>query len=405
MKAKSLILIILAGICWGTSCIFVNYLAPYGIDSVQMTGVRGFVSLVIMAGYLLLCKRRAFRTSFRSLLLFIGGGVSLFLTATLYYMSMQMTSVSTAVILLYMSPVIVSVVSVAFLGERMSKGKAVSIVLMLAGGFLVSGITDGITLDPVGILFGVLSALTYAIYNILTKLQMREGDSPYTATLYTFLTISIIALFTARPPQIIEVALKNPLPVIPLLIGIGIATFIIPYFLYTESLKELSAGVASTLSVIEPVSASLFSVIIFGEKIGVGGIIGIALVVIAVVLLSTGGEEAASHSLTLRGEYFEKIASGKKCVEVRLYDEKRKKIKVGDLIEFKNQDTGESAVCEVKALHRFDSFIGLFSSKWAPLCGIDRESPDLMCEEMYTFYTKEDEAHLGVVGIEISKRT
>ena len=223
MKTKALIFIILAGVLWGTSCIFVNYLAPFGIDSVQMTGVRGFVSLVIMSGYLLVLKRECFRTSLGSLLLFIGGGVSLFLTATLYYMAMQMTSVATAVVLLYMSPVIVCALSAVFLGERMSPAKIISVALMLTGGFLVSGILDGVALDGVGILLGILSAVTYSIYNILTKLQMKRGDSPYTATLYTFLTISVIALFTARPAEIVEVAAKNPLPVIPLLIGIGIA--------------------------------------------------------------------------------------------------------------------------------------------------------------------------------------
>jgi ASC-1-like (ASCH) protein/multidrug transporter EmrE-like cation transporter len=232
---------------------------------------------------------------------------------------------------------------------------------------------------------------------------MKRGDSPYTATLYTFLTISVIALFTARPAEIVEVAAKNPLPVIPLLIGIGIATFVIPYFLYTESLKHLSAGVASTLSVLEPVSASIFSVILFGEKIGVFGIIGILLVVAAVALISLGGE-ARTHRLSLRDEYFGKIKRGEKTVEVRLFDKKRQKIKTCDGIEFINQDTGEKMLCEVLALHRFDGFIQLFESEYAAACGIVRDTPALMRDEMYSFYTKEDEAMLGVVGIEIQKK-
>ncbi len=295
MKTKSLIFIILAGIFWGTSCIFVNYLAPYGIDSVQMTGVRGFVSLVIMAGFLLIKKRECFKTKPRSLLLFIGGGVSLFATATLYYMTMQMTSVTTAVILLYMSPVIVTVASCIFLGERMNTIKLSSIILMTAGGFLVSGITEGIAFNAVGILLGVLSAFTYAVYNVLTKIQMKNGDEPYTATLYTFLTISAIALFTARPWEIVSIAKENPLPTIPLLIGIGVATFIIPYFLYTASLKELSAGVASTLSIIEPVSAAVFSVILLSQKLSAVSIIGIMLVVVAVAMISIGESPHAPH--------------------------------------------------------------------------------------------------------------
>ena len=294
MKTKSLILIIIAGVLWGTSCLFVNALSGYGISSIQMTAVRGTVSFVCMTIFCLILRRKALFTNLKSLLLFILGGIALFATATLYYMAMQLTTVSVAVVLLYTSPVIVMVASTFIFKEKITKVKLISVFIMLLGSVLVSGIFNEVKFDVLGLLLGILSSVCYSIYNILTKLQMKNGDDPYTATVYTFATISLISVFASNPKDIVIKAAENPLPVIPLLIGIGIVTFVLPYFLYTLSLKELSASTASTMSVMEPMSASVFGMAFLGEKPTVFGILGIALVIASVIMISLGEKERKS---------------------------------------------------------------------------------------------------------------
>jgi drug/metabolite transporter (DMT)-like permease len=69
MKTKAFILIILAGIFWGTSVIFVNITAPYGYTSIQMTAIRSVVSALSMAIYILILNRKLFKIKLSELIL------------------------------------------------------------------------------------------------------------------------------------------------------------------------------------------------------------------------------------------------------------------------------------------------------------------------------------------------
>ena len=57
---------------------------------------------------------------------------------------------------------------------------------------------------------------------------------------------------------------------------------------------------------------------------------------------------------------FEMIKSGQKTIELRLYDEKRQLVNIGDEIVFTNTVTGETLQTKVLKLHRFDSFVDLY---------------------------------------------
>lgn len=299
MKAKAFIYIIIAGILWGTSGIFVHFLAPYGFSTLQMTATRGLVSFIGMAVYALLSDRKLFKIKPMDLLYFVPIGVTLFLSALFYYTSMTMTSVSTAVVLMYMAPVYVMVFSVLFLGEKFSKIKLSSLVAMLIGCCLVSGIIGGIAFDTLGIIFGFLSGVSYATYNIVTKIAFRKGKNAVTMTVYSFLVMALISMSIANPKSIVTKALENPWPAIPLLIGLGVATFVIPYFLYTLAMRDLPAGTASALGIVEPMAATIFSVLFLEEKLGWLPAIGIALILAAVFALgkTEGGKSAMENDL------------------------------------------------------------------------------------------------------------
>ena len=285
MKRKAYIYIIVAGVLWGTSGIFVNMLAPYGFSSVQLTAARGAVSALFMAVYLLIRDKKAFRIKPLELLLVIGSGAALFGTASCYYMSLQATSIATAVVLMYMAPALVMIFSVLFLGERFNTVKGVALVMILVGGALVSGIVGGLKFNAFGFAMGIMSAISYGSYNILTKVQMRCGVNPLSATFYTFLFMSVIALCVSDPAGIVSAAAQRPAVTLPWLIALGIGTGVIPYFAYTLALRTLDAGTASSLAIIEPMSATLFGVVIYNEKLTVFSVVGIILIVSAVFML------------------------------------------------------------------------------------------------------------------------
>ncbi len=284
-KKLSFAFIVLAGIGWGTSPIFVHYLAPYGFTSQQMTAVRGTVSFLCMLAYALISNRKLFRIKVKDLLLCAVIGTTLFGSAFCYYTAMQMTSASTAVVLMYTAPIYVMLFSVLFLGERFSKSKLAALIMMLLGCCLVSGIITGLKFNILGILVGILTSFVYAAYNILTKVSMQRKLNAITVTLYSFMFMSIIALSICKPAALIANVVSAPLPTVPLCIGLAVLTFVMPFFLFTWSMKHLPAGIASALSVVEPMAATIFSAVLFLEIPDIPSIIGIVLILAAVYLL------------------------------------------------------------------------------------------------------------------------
>ncbi len=110
------------------------------------------------------------------------------------------------------------------------------------------------------------------------------------------------------------------------------------------------------------------------------------------------------HIMTLNPIPMESIRNGYKTIELRLYDDKRQKIVVGDIIKFVNaKNTLDTLNVVVEDLYIFDSFEELYKELPLLECGytkdnIDNASP----KDMEYYYSKEKQNKYGVVGIKIS---
>ena len=111
---------------------------------------------------------------------------------------------------------------------------------------------------------------------------------------------------------------------------------------------------------------------------------------------------SAVHPMKLHASPFEKIKSGEKTIELRLFDEKRRQIKVGDTIAFTNTATGETHSTKVLKLHRFDSFEELYAALPLLKCGYTTEDIDTaQPSDMEQYYPVEEQKQYGVIGIEV----
>ena len=109
-----------------------------------------------------------------------------------------------------------------------------------------------------------------------------------------------------------------------------------------------------------------------------------------------------THKMNLSPEPFAMIRSGQKTIELRLNDEKRQKINVGDSIEFTQTETGECLIVQVIAIHRFDSFAELYQKLPLLKCGYTKaDIATAKPEDMNLYYTPEQQEKYGVLGIEI----
>jgi drug/metabolite transporter (DMT)-like permease len=290
MKKFPVLLIVIASILWGTSAIFANLLYHHGFSPLQVTAMRGTVSAILMSIYVFISNKKLFKINLSQLIWFALGGLSMFLAAYFYYESMNVGSVSVAVMLMYTAPIFVMTYSVLFLGEKLTVVKFISIVLVLLGCALISGIVGGAKFNLWGVVTGLLSGISYSAYNIIAKVQISKKGNPLSASVYCYIFMALASFLFADIGGIFTIANTQPVYLYALIIGVGVFTVTFPYSLYTLSLKYIPVGTASALGIIEPMTATLFGVAIFGEPLGLTAAIGIVFIMTAVLMLSFSKE-------------------------------------------------------------------------------------------------------------------
>lgn len=109
------------------------------------------------------------------------------------------------------------------------------------------------------------------------------------------------------------------------------------------------------------------------------------------------------HKMKLNPEPFGLIASEKKTFELRLNDEKRRKIETGDTIVFTNtRDSSRKLSAKVVGIHRFKSFSELYKNLPLTKCGYtEKDILSAKPEDMEVYYSKEMQNKYGVIGIEL----
>lgn len=108
------------------------------------------------------------------------------------------------------------------------------------------------------------------------------------------------------------------------------------------------------------------------------------------------------HYMKLKTEPFNKIRSGIKTIELRLLDEKRKLVKIGDEIEFTNLENHDEKIdVRVLTIHKFESFVELYKILPLDKCGyLKSELSIANPADMEKYYSIEEQSQYGVVGIE-----
>lgn len=107
-----------------------------------------------------------------------------------------------------------------------------------------------------------------------------------------------------------------------------------------------------------------------------------------------------THQMKLRAPYFERMVNGTKRIEVRLYDDKRRLIRLGDFIEFSRVDQENQKIkTEVVGLLRYKTFKDLVDD--FPLEAFGAADRMAFLEALASFYSSDDEASYGVLGIRV----
>jgi drug/metabolite transporter (DMT)-like permease len=193
--------------------------------------------------------------------------------------------------------VFVYLVSFALKIERPTPLKWAAIALVMLGVMLLTRICEigAGSVTPIGAGAGLLSGLSYAVFIFGFKYAAPHG-SPQAILMIAFAVLVTILIWPGDADQI-GAALGTPSW--PLFAALGVFGAGLSFILYIVGLNHASPAVASIVAMIEPVTASLFSVVVLDERLVGSQIFGMALILITVTALSVySSPRQASSELT-----------------------------------------------------------------------------------------------------------
>lgn len=298
---KHMLMITAAGVLWGLLSLFFRFFTGLGMDAMQAVFIRNGAAAVLMLLYLGIRKPEKLRLrKLSDIRYFIGTGmISLAFFNFCYFVCIDLAGVSVAALLLYTAPAFVMLMSAVLFGEQINAVKIAALGLTIAGCACVTGaFGGGMAIGWKAAIVGLCSGLGYALYTIFGKYALRDYTSE-TITAYTVLFAALGTLPFSRPLEMLPM-INSPLAVLLCIAG-GLFCTVAPYLLYTKGLEGVASGQASILATVEPVVAALVGILVFRESVTLGKLVGITLILAAIVMMSTAGQESAIRKKRVHG--------------------------------------------------------------------------------------------------------
>ena len=250
------------------------YGAGMSVDSVLF--YRYFFA-VVMLGILMKVKKQSFALKKADILLLFSFS-SFFLFESYNYMDAGIAST-----ILFVYPVLVAIIMAVFFHEKVSFITMFSIALAFTGISLLYEGGDGKTLSMLGVLFVILSSLTYAIYIVgVNRSSLKELP---TAKLTFYALLFGISIYVVRL-DFCTALQPVPSPVLwANVLSLALFPTIISLVLMTLSIHLIGSTPAAILGALEPVTALFFGVVVFGEQLTPRIMLGVLMILTAVTLI------------------------------------------------------------------------------------------------------------------------
>jgi DME family drug/metabolite transporter len=280
------VLIALAAISWGTTGSVTAVLVAHAGATPLLIGA----ARMLIAAPLLLALARAagpVRVARADRWRCLALGVCMAGFQAAYFNAVTRTGIAIAALIAICSaPLLIAGLAAAALGERIDGRVATSLGLGVVGtALLIVGprtAADVSARFAIGVALALVAGLAYALYVVLAKAALtRTAPLPLAGMNFSVAALAL-APALAAPDTLRQVALGWPW-----LLYLGAVTTAGAYAVYTIGLRAVPASVAGIASLLEPLTATLLGVLVFGERLGVAGALGAGLLVGALGLLVT----------------------------------------------------------------------------------------------------------------------
>ena len=263
-----------------------------GMDADSVLFFR-YLFAIPMLGAMILFRGRSFKVTMHDTLRLVFMGIMVAASSLALFLSYNYMAVGIASTMLFVYPILVAVIMVLFYKEKPSLLTMLCIVLAISGIALLYRGGDGTTLSLAGTLLVFLSALTYAIYIVGVNHSSLKDVATLTVTFYVLLFG--VGLFLVR----ILLGDGLTVPTRWYLWGNAVALALFPtaisFLCTTSAIKYIGSTPTAILGALEPVTAVIIGVTVFGEAFTLREGVGLVLIVTAVTLVIAGG--SVSHVL------------------------------------------------------------------------------------------------------------
>lgn len=284
-KLKGYLCGIGAAVCYGTNPLGALYLYEDGINANSVLFYR-FALAVVMLGMLMAARRKSLKVSRRELSLLCALGVVFSTSSITLYFSFCFMDAGIASTLLFVYPVMVAVIMALLLKERLPAVSVFAIMLALSGIAMLYHGDGGATLSTRGVMLVMFSSLSYAVYIVVVNkspLRMSSMKLTFYVLFFGMLTVLTNSFITGLHIQMLTTprmwSCAFMLALLPTVFSL---------VLMTISVHETGSTPTAVMGALEPLTAVVIGVAVFGEQLTPRLAAGIVLILTAVIMIIAG---------------------------------------------------------------------------------------------------------------------
>lgn len=284
-KLKGYLCGIGAAVCYGTNPLGALYLYEDGINANSVLFYR-FALAVMMLGMLMAARRKSLKVSRRELSLLCALGVVFSTSSITLYFSFCFMDAGIASTLLFVYPVMVAVIMALLFKERLPAVSVFAIMLALSGIAMLYHGDGGATLSTRGVMLVMFSSLSYAVYIVVVNkspLRMSSMKLTFYVLFFGMLTVLTNSFITGLHIQMLTTprmwSCAFMLALLPTVFSL---------VLMTISVHETGSTPTAVMGALEPLTAVVIGVAVFGEQLTPRLAAGIVLILTAVIMIIAG---------------------------------------------------------------------------------------------------------------------
>ena len=296
VKVKGYLLGALAAASYGMNPLFALPLYSDGMDPYSVLFFRYLFAIPIL-GIMLKARGRTFAVSRHDILPLVVMGLLLAMSSLSLFLSYNYMEAGIASTMLFVYPIMVAVIMAIFFRERITAQTASCIFVALVGIALLYKGSDGATLDATGVMWVMVSALSYALYIVGVNRPRLKGIATLKLTFYALVfgfSIFIVCTDFGRALTFPSAWYKwgN-------LVALALFPTAISFLCTTQAIQYIGSTPTAILGALEPLTAVFFGVTVFGEALTPRLMFGIVMIIAAVSVLVAGGS-ITSHLIRFK---------------------------------------------------------------------------------------------------------